>query len=209
MAKQKFNYFEAFHSLTGKAIEMSDYLVQIFKNYDTSEKIYNEMQEVHNIEHAGDDINHAIFKNVAQDFITPIDREDILALSCNLDSILDLIEVAIQHIYMYDVHSAHPDAVAFSKLVKKSAVALHECTEALLNYKKNQKTIIDKIVKVNDAEEEADLLYMDVIRKLYTTEKDKPMKVMIWSRIFHNMEECCDACENAAGVIRSVILKNS
>lgn len=209
MAKEKFDYFRAFHDLTGKAIQEADHLIRIFENFDGADELYEDMQAVHEIEHAGDEINHAIFKNVARDFITPIDREDIISLSCNLDEILDLIEVSIQHIYMYDVHKVHEDAVTFAKLVKKSCVALHECTQSLLDRKNIRKEIAERIVKVNDAEEEADLLYMDVIRKLYTKEKDKPVKIMVWSRIFHNMEECCDACEHASDVLRTVLLKNS
>ena len=209
MAKEKFNYFKAFNKLTAMAVEEADYLIRIFENFDGTDGLCDDMQAVHEIEHAGDEVNHAIFQNVARDFITPIDREDIISLAGNLDEILDLIEVSIQHIYMYDVHKIYDDAVNFAKLVKKSCVALHECTESLLKRKNNRKEIAERIVKVNDAEEEADLLYMDVIRKLYTKEKDKPVKIMVWSRIFHNMEECCDACEHASDVLRSVLLKNS
>lgn len=209
MAKEKFDYFKAFNALTGKAVEEARVLVNIFENFKGADKIYDDMQAVHEIEHAGDEINHSIYQNVMKDFITPIDREDILSLASNLDEILDTIEVSIQHIYMYDVHKLNPSAIEFAKLVEKAAVVLHECTTALLNPRKNRETIKKTIVGVNDVEEEADLLYMDVIRKLYTKEKDKPVKIMVWSRIFHNMEECCDACEHASDVIRSVILKNS
>lgn len=209
MAKEKFDYFKAFNELTAKAVEEAGYLVKIFENFKGAEKIYDDMQAVHEIEHAGDEINHKIYNSVMKDFITPIDREDILSLASNLDEILDAIEVSIQHIYMYDVHKRHEDAVAFAKLVEKAAVVLHECTTALMNPKKNREKLKKSIVGVNDVEEEADLLYMDVIRKLYTKEKDKPVKIMVWSRIFHNMEECCDACEHASDVIRSVILKNA
>lgn len=179
MAKEKFDYFKAFHELTGLAIKEADYLIQIFENFNGTAELYDDMQAVHEIEHAGDEINHAIFKNVARDFITPIDREDIILLSGNLDEILDLIEASIQNIYMYDVHKLHPDAIAFAKLVKKSCVSLHECTKVLLKRKGIRNEIKDSIVKVNDAEEEADLLYVDVIRKLYTQDKDKPVKIMV------------------------------
>lgn len=209
MAREKFDYFRAFHDLTGKAIQEANCLIRIFENFNGTDELYDDMQAVHEIEHAGDEINHQIFKNVARDFITPIDREDIISLAGNLDEILDLIEDAIQHIYMYDVHKLQPDAITFAKLVKKSCVALHECTEIIYKRKNIRKEISEKIVKVNDAEEEADLLYMDVIRKLYTKEKDKPVKIMVWSMIYHNMEECCDACEHASDVLRTVLLKNS
>lgn len=209
MAKEKFKYLDCFVELTNKAIEEADILVKILKNYKGSEHMFEQMQEAHEIEHAGDDINHKIFRQVAKDFITPIDREDLLLLASNLDNVLDSIEVAIQHIYMYDVHNILPDSIEFAKLVKQSCIALKDCCEALRHYKKDRSKVSEEIVKVNEIEEAADILYMDVIRRLYTEDKDKPVKIMVWSRIYHNMEECCDACEHATDVILSVLLKNS
>lgn len=207
--KKKYDYFKAFNSLTEKAIEEADLLINIFENFESADNLFNTMEDVHEIEHSGDDINHEVFKNIARDFITPIDREDLLALSCNLDNILDQIEDCIQRIYIYDVHKVHPQAINFAKIVKRSCETMHECTLALPNYKKNREALSECIVKVNATEEEADLLYMDVIRCLYTKDHSKPIKVMVWSEIFLAMEECCDACEHASDVIRSVILKNS
>lgn len=209
MAKKKFKYGEALVELTKKAIEESEILIDIFKNFNGAENMFEDMQRAHEIEHAGDEVNHEIYRQAAHDFITPIDREDLLLLSGNLDSVLDIIEVTIQHIYMFDVQKIHPDALSFAELVKKACVALHECAISLQNYKKDRQTIKQKIVDVNSIEESADELYMDVIRKLYTTEKDDPLKIMVWGNIFHNMEDCCDACEHATDVILSVLLKNS
>lgn len=209
MSREKFNYFKAFENLTEKAIAESKILVEVFENFTNTERLAKDMQRAHNIEHDGDEINHEVFKNVARDFITPIDREDLIDLSCNLDNILDQIEACIQDIYMYDIHKLIPEAIDFSKLINKSCITLHECCGELKNYKKNKKVISELIVKVNDIEEEADLLYMDTIRRLYTEENDKAMKVLVWSRIMKDLEDCCDACEHASDVIRSVILKNS
>lgn len=209
MAREKFDYFKAFNLLTEKAIAESEILVEIFENFSGTKSLSKDMERSHQIEHEGDEINHEVFKNVAIDFITPIDREDLLDLSCNLDNILDQIEGCIQDIYMYDIHKLIPEAIEFSKLIKKSCVALNKCTSELKNYKKNRMKIAEYVVKVNDIEEEADYLYVSVNRRLYTEENDKPMKVLVWSRIMNDLENCCDACEHASDVIRSVILKNS
>ena len=43
------------------------------------------MERAHELEHEGDEVNHAIFKTVATDFITPIEREDITVSYTHLD----------------------------------------------------------------------------------------------------------------------------
>lgn len=209
MAKQKFNYLTAFINLTQKAIDESEILIDVIKKFSGAESMFDDMQKAHEIEHQGDDINHEIYRQVAHDFITPVDREDLLTLSANLDNVLDLIEVTIQHMYMFDIQEIHPDTLSFAELIKQACVALNECAISLKNFKKDRKSVMEKIVNVNSIEESADVLYMDVIRKLYSQEKNDPLKIIVWGNIFHNMEECCDACEHATDVILSVLLKNS
>lgn len=179
MAKEKFNYFDAFEQLTQYAVQEADLLIDIIENFEASDKIHDKLQEVHNIEHAGDQVNHKVFKYISIDFITPIDREDLLELAQNLDNILDLIEDIVRNFYILDVHKMQDDALDFAKIIKKSCEVLCECTKELHNYKKNREKLRDAIVKVNDAEDEADLIYMDVMRRLYTEENSKTMKVIV------------------------------
>ncbi len=165
------------------------------------------MERAHELEHKGDEINHAIFKTVATDFITPIEREDIINMSQYLDNIIDYIEDVMQRFYMYDVHFIHHDALEFAHLIKKSCVALDKAMEDFRNFKKS-KMFKQLIIDVNDYEEEADQLYMTVIRKLHTHDRENPMRVLVWSQIFDRMEKCCDSCEHAADTMNSILLKN-
>ena len=79
--------------------------------------------------------------------------------------------------------------------------------EDFRNFKKS-KTFKQLIVDVNTYEEEADRLYLKVIRKLHTEDNDNPMRVLVWSQIFDRMEKCCDACEHVADTMSTILLKN-
>ena len=79
--------------------------------------------------------------------------------------------------------------------------------EDFRNFKKSKK-FKQLIVDVNTYEEEADQLYLQVIRKLHTHDRENPMRVLVWSQIFDRMERCCDACEHVADTMNTVLLKN-
>ena len=53
-----------------------------------------QVQTIKAIEHQGDEITHDILTKLNQTFITPFDREDIHALSSQLDDVIDLIDAA-------------------------------------------------------------------------------------------------------------------
>ena len=205
--RDKFDYFDAFEKQTEVAVQEAELLIEAIESFTEAEHLKEVMERAHELEHKGDEINHAIFKTVATDFITPIEREDIINMSQYLDNIIDYIEDVMQRFYMYDVHFIHHDALEFAHLIKKSCVALDKAMEDFRNFKKS-KMFKQLIIDVNDYEEEADQLYMTVIRKLHTHDRENPMRVLVWSQIFDRMEKCCDSCEHAADTMNSILLKN-
>src|SRR5690625_3480115 len=70
--------------------ETTDYFVQYkIKDIDTLEEFANTIKEY---EIAADNKVHKIIKDLNETFITPIEREDIMQLTLNLDDIIDGME---------------------------------------------------------------------------------------------------------------------
>ena len=177
----KYDYFSAFEDLSELAVDEADLLIKAIEEFTTADAL--------------------------KDFITPIDREDIIGLAQALDTIIDELEEVIQRFYMYDVHIMHKDALEFAQLLKRECKALNKAMEDFRNFKKSKK-FKSLIIEVNTYEEEADQLLMHVIRDLHTTDCENTMRVMVWSRIFEHMENCADATEHAADCMSTILLKN-
>ena len=205
--KKKFDYFEAYEKLSDLAVRESELLLESFKSFDGASSLVGTLEDVHELEHQGDDINHDIFQSAAVDFMPPIDREDIVELAQALDNVLDNVEAVLQQVYMCDARVMPEDAVRFAKLVKKSCEALDKAMEDFRNFKKS-KAFKQLIVDVNTYEEEGDTLYLTAMRALHTQENPDVMHVLRWSRIYSRIEKCCDACEHAADVMNTILLKN-
>src|SRR5215218_457358 len=50
--------------------------------------------KLRDLEHAGDQTTHAIFRQLNTSFVTPFDREDIYNLASDLDDVMDYVEAA-------------------------------------------------------------------------------------------------------------------
>lgn len=205
--RRKFDYFDAFEKQARLAIKEADLVIEMIENFTGPENLEDMMERAHKIEHDGDEISHSVFNTVATDFITPIEREDIINMTQFLDNIIDYVEDVVQRFYMYNVDSVHPDAIEFARLIKKSCETIGMAMEDFRNFKKSKK-VKQLIVDINTYEEEADRLYIHVLRDLHMNDYEKPMYVIAWSHIFDRMEYCCDACEHTADVIHTVLLKN-
>ncbi|WP_251211835.1 DUF47 domain-containing protein [Adlercreutzia murintestinalis] len=207
MGKNKFNYFKAYEKLTGLAVEEADLLIEAMRTFTDASGYSDTMEQMHEFENKGDDINHDIFTAAAVDFMPPFDREDVVALAQALDNVLDYIDDVLGHMYVYDIRTMPEDALRFSGLIKKSVKALDHMMCEFHNFKKNKK-FKQLLVDINSYEEEADSLYQEAMRRLHTEDNDDIMHVLVWSRIYERMEKCCDATEHAADIVSTILLKN-
>jgi uncharacterized protein len=204
--KPKYDYFDAFLRIGTLADEEADKLLEILKNFDP-DNIHAELDAMHELENAADLVNHEVYTNIISEFITPIDREDIIRLTQELDEVVDHVEDILQRIYMFNIREIIPEALEMVIVIAKSTEALRQVLIEFPNYKKS-KDIKRLIVEVNTYEEEGDRLYIETLHKLYSLGGD-PLNVVAWTKTFDRLERCCDSCEHAADVITTIIMKNS
>lgn len=204
--KNEFDYFDSFIKLTEYCCDAAKMLDEVLINYDAS-IVEEKMKKMHDIEHSADIKGHEITRRLAKEFITPIEREDIVALVHEIDDITDCIEDVLLHMYMYNIKDIRNDALRFSRLILQSCEELKLALEEFKNFRKS-KEIHNKIVRINKLEEDGDNLYTEAVRKLHMTSTNA-IEIMTWTIAFNRLEKCCDACEEAANVIESIIMKNS
>jgi len=150
--KKEYNYFESFLSLAKYASASANYLCEAFDPFDI-DKVPEHVVNMHQLEHDADVQNHEITRNLAHEFITPIEREDIAALAQELDSIVDAIEDVMRRIYMFNVTSLRSEALDFTRLIVRCAAAFENVMGEFQHFKRS-KTITTYIIEVNTLENE-------------------------------------------------------
>ena len=84
-------FFFLLHQSTLNIREVARRLQDLMENF---ENVPAKVQEIKDLEEFGDQIIHDITHSLHRTFVTPIDREDILALAGRLDDVLDAIDEA-------------------------------------------------------------------------------------------------------------------
>ncbi|HBD64184.1 MAG TPA: DUF47 domain-containing protein [Clostridiales bacterium] len=204
--KNEFDYFDSFVKLSEYCCDAAKMLDDVLINFN-ADTLEEKMKKMHEIEHSADLKGHEITRRLAKEFITPIEREDIVVLVHEIDDITDTIEDVLLHMYMYNVKEIKNDALRFSKLILKSCEELKLVFEEFKNFRKS-KDLHDKIIRINKLEEDGDNLYTEAVRKLHMTSKDA-IEIMTWTIAFNRLEKCCDSCEEAANIVESIVMKNS
>ena len=205
--KKNERYYELFVDMSKYCCDAAKLLREILGDYDP-EKIESYLKDMHAIEHEGDVARHGLVKLLAKEFITPIEREDIMAMSESIDTVTDKIEDILQRMFMFNIKTIRADAIYIADRLIECTEALKSSLEEFHNYKKSN-TINDQLIEINRLEEVGDDLYIRATREVFTDPDITPIEAFAWSHIFHYMEGVFDACEDTADVIEGVIMKNS
>ena len=205
MAKKNNNYFELLAMQVRCCVKASELLVNILDGY-SSEKLNNQRELMHEIEHNADDLHHEILMKLSREFITPIDQEDILRLVQIIDDVTDALDEVVIDMYMYNVVKLPDDTLQLAKTVNRCVQALEDSIGELKNFKKPDR-LRNLLIEVNSIESEADAIYVEAVHRLFTS--DIGVREIIGGRaIYESLENCCDLCEHAADVIEQTVIKN-
>ena len=115
--KQDAMYFDNFIACAGCASQAAQLLKEIFRNFDPAQ-MPAWMEQIHTIEHTADKKRHAMTDQLAHAFITPIEREDISALSARIDTLTDKLEEVCIRVYMHNGLPAAGGVCRFQALQK-------------------------------------------------------------------------------------------
>jgi predicted phosphate transport protein (TIGR00153 family) len=199
-----YSFFERFVAQMALCKKAAQQLLDMLEDYSN---VTERAKLIHETEHEGDKLLHEILHKLNRSFITPIDREDIVTLSGELDDILDSIEDVANLFDMLSITHVRPEALEMAKLILVGCEALNEAIKEFAHFK-NSKKLNELIIHVNHAEEEGDRMHRRVIKDIYKNEKDL-LELIKWKEIFDMMEDVLDNCENVADLIDGLVIKNS
>ena len=211
MAKKKeVNYFEMMKNAMQHACDISDRLLALFLDFgkgETKDDLYSRLNEIHEIEHEGDKVHDEIIYELNRAFITPIDREDILLVTHDVDRITDNIENVAFRLWMFNIKVLRPEMREFVELIQKCCRKSAEILGEFENFKKS-KGIRELIRQLYTFEHDGDTLYRTAVKNLFTNETDL-LEVQKWRELYHDMEVCFDTCKEMAQSVENAIVKNS
>ncbi|GIN74617.1 hypothetical protein J14TS2_50920 [Bacillus sp. J14TS2] len=167
-------------------------------------KIFSEKMK--DYESKGDSLVHQVILDLNNVFITPIEREDILALAMNMDDVLDSLEQTAALFDMYSVTTADPYMHQFVDAIKKCVIEIEEAIGVLSP--KTLPLIRKHAINIKAYESQCDAILRESIQHLMQTEKD-PIRVIQYKEIYEELEEVADCCENVANIFEAIIMKNA
>jgi uncharacterized protein len=194
-------FFDLFADMANNLLDGAKLLKAILEDFQNVEA---RVQQLHDIEHKGDELTHSVLVKLHSTFITPFDREDIHALASAMDDVLDYLHAAGERLVMYKITAAPSQAIALAEVIIKQSTELQKAVAMLDKHD----AVLDRCVEINRLENEADTLARTALAALFDREKD-PISLIKQKELIEVLETATDKAEDAANILESVVLKSA
>jgi len=201
LAPRDREFFDLFEEAGGNIVRAASLLEQMLADYPDRADL---AREILICEQEGDRITHDIIRRLNETFVTPIDREDILALASALDDVVDFTEEVADYMGLYKIEAPMEQAQRQTEILHQAARQIAAAVPRLRGFQ----DISHYTVEINRLENDGDRVTREAMASLFDNGID-PMVVIRWKDIYERLESAIDATEQVANILESVVIKNS
>lgn len=197
-------FFFHFEASAANVLKMSEDLISIMNTEPGSQRTAL-LERLEIAERANDDLTHTIFTDLARNFITPIDREDIHSLATSLDDVADFILASAKNLELFGIGKPDETCKELARLVNEGCRIVQLAVQNLRHMHKSD-AHSEFVVQINSMENQADEVFDKAIQRLFATEKD-PIQLIRMRDTYAVLELATDKCEDVSNVMESIMLK--
>ncbi len=162
-------------------------------------------QHVRAIEKDADEVRRILIDELNRTFITPIDREDIFALSRALDDVLDYMYSVVNEMDILNVKPTN-HLVEMAQMLNDAAKELHLAMQRLEHH---PNVADDHAVRAKQIDNRMETLYATALASLFDGAKDMEhvIEMLKLREIYRHMLHAVGSSDTAANIITDIVVK--
>ncbi|MFH0948561.1 MAG: DUF47 family protein [Elusimicrobiota bacterium] len=193
---KKVDFFKLILDHLAKVEEGMSLFVE-FINDSTSEK----GQRVNEAEEEADEVRRILVDELNHSFVTPIDREDIFALSRAVDDMMDYAKSTVEEMSLFEIK---PDSY-----MKKMVEAIHSASKDILCAVKQMKDhpaiAAEHLVRARKAENFVEHQYRESLVELFKS--NDFIKIFKTREIYRHLSNAADRAAESADIVSDILVK--
>lgn len=198
------DFFGWFEEAARNDVEGARLLDRMCNDFASADEI---VRQLHDLEHKGDGIAHAVYQKLNKIFMPPLDREDIIAITIALDDVMDHVHEAGDAMSVCNIQEPTVVAREFAAVIVACTMEVERQMPNLRN-RRSMRKVEEGVIEIHRLENQADVLFRQGTADLFHQPHD-PIQVIAWSRIYETMEKVADRCEDIADVLRGLVIKHA
>ena len=152
-----------------------------------------------------DEARRILIDNLNRTFVTPIDREDIFALSRAVDDVMDYAFSTVEEMRILEVEP--------NDFLRRMVSLLHDAANeihlAIQRLKDNPGVATEHATRAKALENRVERVYREAIADLFSGPEDihQITKMLKLREIYRHLSNCADRGDEAANIIHDIVVK--
>lgn len=194
------NFLQHLAQQADKTREGLEMLEHYFKSHDA-----NDARRVEQIEKEADELRRILIDDLNRAFVTPIDREDLFALSRTIDDVLDYAYTTVDEVQLFELQP--------TELMQKMVTILREAADELhlgvLQLRERPQLALQHAMRAKKLENRAEGLYREALAELFQQPKtlDDVMLMLKRREVYRHLSNAADRGDEAANIISDIVVK--
>ncbi|MGH9022327.1 MAG: DUF47 domain-containing protein [Acidimicrobiia bacterium] len=194
-------FFPLFDQAATNVADAARLLHQLVDNFSD---VHAKHAQISDCERRGDELTRTILRRLDASFVTPFDREDIHALTEQIDDVVDDIQAVSELLLLHDVDEPLTEVRELTEVLVKAA----EANVALIAKLSKLRGIEPELESVDRLESEADRIYRRSVAHLFSGDFNA-FDVLRWKDIVEAIEGSVNGLENISDIVEGIALKHS
>jgi predicted phosphate transport protein (TIGR00153 family) len=188
-------------------IEQSEVTVRGLAALEAYMKRHSEKQApaVVQAERDADEIRRMLIEELNRTFVTPMDREDVFALSRAIDDVIDYAYTTVEEMRILGVEP--------NDYLRRLVSLLHDAAEeihlAMLRLKEHPGVAAEHATRAKALENRVERVYREAVAKLFIGPQDMHhvMQMLKLRELYRHLSNCADRGDLAANIIHDIVVK--
>ena len=192
-------FFDLFDRLADGIVRGAIDLTAMLNDLPNAERYAGRIRD---LEHHGDDLTHQILNLLNTTFVVPFDRKDIHTLASSLDDVLDAEEALADLLVLLRVHEPLPQFVLLVDVLRRVSTSVAVAVRDLRHFRG-----LERADQRGEAPGARGGLGVSARCGRVVLGDYRPLEVLMWKDLLHEVEGAVDRCEDIANTLESVVLK--
>ncbi len=162
-------------------------------------------QQLRSVEKDADEVRRMLIDELNRNFITPLDREDIFALSRAVDDVVDYADTTVDEMVLLGIEPT-PFLERMASLLTDAAAEIHK---GVLRLQDRPSVANEHAMRAKALENRVERIYREAIADLFSRPRDLDhvVEMLKLREIYRHLSNAADRGDEAANVIADIVVK--
>ncbi len=211
MLPKRSEFFELLAAHSERVLAGANAMLRLVSSLGVSKQdVAALIEEINMNEASSDQIKNDLMTMLHKSFVTPLNRDQVYALTLDIDNVMNAVQDVAQAVSIYNISESNTESHELASMTVDACMRLTRAIASLKERERSQETV-NLCVEIERIEEKSVAVIYRAIKSLFETEGDEAaaLRAMRMRQFYALQEKVLRASKKSAQTVEEILLQNA